>query len=165
MIRSGTGWLLALVAGIAIVSAPIEDIVEAKTIQEMEVVATRGIWELRHVKDEFTDEKSCVIVVIANYDIRVSTSRLFINYSTHGGAQGYQFRIDDGPVSGMQLPSEVDRRMGVIELEGRTFDKLLRAKRLRVQTLTLISGLENADINLVGLAELYLDMQKLCPGG
>lgn len=127
------------------------------------VVARAGIWELHSGKDSFTDKPSCVIAAPKQPFIQVSIGVFYIIYETRGGLQGYEIRLDDNPPSGHQLPSKIEKQMNTIAIKGSAFNRILKSKRLRVQTLTLIAGLINEDVNLYGLATLYKKMKSLCP--
>lgn len=130
-----------------------------------EVVARQGSWELRRSKDSFSDKSSCVITVTGKPYIQVSPGSIFFSYRGRGGVEGYQYRIDDAPASSMQLPTNIEKQIAAIELKGAVFERILKSNRLRVQTLTLVAGIQNDDVSLVGLEPLYRRMRGLCPGG
>ncbi len=68
-----------------------------------------------------TDQLSCVAYYEGRNDVQLTRNSLAIAYQGRGGVQGYEFRLDDAAPSGMQLPSDVERRVGAILLRG---DKL-----------------------------------------
>jgi hypothetical protein len=134
----------------------------AQKIGDLKVVAREGAWELRYGKDNFSDKTTCVIVLSSDAAIQVSPGSFYINYRGRGGLDGFRYRLDDAPESGMQLPTRIQKQTSMIIFEGITFERILNATRLRVQTLTLVAGLKNEDINLRGLASLYQRMDEFC---
>jgi hypothetical protein len=134
----------------------------AGSISDMKLLGTKGQWELRIEKDGFSDQKNCVIVNRANKWLQVSPGVIYIGYSGRGGIAGFEYRIDNNPSSGMQLPSETDQKIGTAQIKGEAFPKILHGKRLRIQALTVLDTLENDDYNLEGLSSLYLQMKAAC---
>jgi cell division protein FtsN len=140
---------------------------EASTPKEpMAVIASDGDWLLRKDTDSFNDEVSCVIIYAKppGPAIQVSPGSLYISYQGRGGLKAYRYRIDDGPASKLQLPTEVQKQMDVAEISGRAFDAIIASKRLRVEALTYVAGIVREDMNLVGLSALYEKMRTACPG-
>jgi hypothetical protein len=134
----------------------------AETVNEMEVVAEDRNWQLRTSRDDFSDKISCVITNKKNKWVQVSPDHFYIAYRGRGGIKGHEYRIDNTASSGMQLPSDMDEKLGIVSYSGGTLGKILRAKRLRVQALTVLNTLENDDINLEGLVKLYIKMKSSC---
>ena len=132
------------------------------SIDEMRVVASDGKWELRVGKDKFSDEKNCVIIVKNSHRIQVSLGRLFVIYRDRGGIQSYKIRLDDDAPSDLKLASAIERKTGYAQFAGGVFNRILMANRLRIQALTIRSGVVVDDVDLSGMAVLYKRMQSLC---
>ena len=126
------------------------------------VTAKKGKWELRVSKDGFSDETRCVITYIGRSDIQVSQGSLFFDYSKKGGVESYEYRLDNEPSSGLILPDDVLRRIGIVKISGQGFSRVMTSSRVRVQVLTLIAGLSNEDVSTSGLFELYNQMLDRC---
>ena len=55
----------------------------------------------------------------------------------------------------MTLANQTEKNRRTVIIEGAQFDKVLAAKRLRVEVVTVLNTLVDEDINLNGLAEAY----------
>lgn len=128
------------------------------------VVERDGIWELRKSRDSFTDKTACVITPTGQIYVQISRGSLYINYSGRGGIRGWQIRLDEGQVSQMTIPGRINERLGILQISGPQFDQIMKSRRLRIQALTLISGIKNEDFQLNGLARLYQRMMQTCFG-
>lgn len=121
-----------------------------------------GGWQLEKSKDQMTDRVSCMVYPTGRRYIQISYGDLYISYSGRGGVQGFQYRVDERPASTMQLPTRIEQQIGTIHISGGAFKEVLSGNRLRVETLTMVSGIKNEDINLVGLREKYNEMLQQC---
>jgi hypothetical protein len=122
-----------------------------------------GEWVLETKKDAMTDKVFCVVIPEGKPFIQVNIGSLYISFRGRGGVEGFQFRIDDGPVSQMKFPDRIEKQVGVVHINGAPFEQILGAKRLRVQTVTILSSSVTEDIDLGGLAAVYAQMQRDCP--
>jgi hypothetical protein len=121
-----------------------------------------GGWAMRKSKDAMTDKVDCIISPANNPSVQVSQSDLYISYKGRDGVQGFTHRIDDGSSSPMQLPTEIERQVGLVHISGAAFNQILTASRLRVETVTLVAGLGNEDLQLTGMRRLYARMPGFC---
>lgn len=119
-------------------------------------------WQLRKSRDAMSDKVTCVIMPIAKPYIQFNIGDFYLSYAGRGGVEGFQYRIDDNPASGMQIPSPIEKQISAVHLSGRVFEQILKAKRLRVSTLTLIRGLQDEDIDLAPMRRLYARMVSEC---
>lgn len=119
-------------------------------------------WVLNKSKDRMTDKISCVVSPPGKPFIQVNLGSLYISYRSRGGLQGFQYRIDDAPISRMQLPTPIEQQISAAHIRGATFDQILRSRRLRVQALTLVAGVITDDVDLSGLSAVYARMQREC---
>ncbi|KAB7783491.1 hypothetical protein F8B43_4053 [Methylorubrum populi] len=87
---------------------------------------------------------------------------MYFDYSKKGGVESYEYRLDNEPSSGIQLPDNVLRRIGIVKISGQEFSRIMTAGRVRVQVLTLIAGLSNEDVSTNGLFDLYNQMLERC---
>jgi hypothetical protein len=123
---------------------------------------TDGGWQLRRIKDAMTDETTCILSPVGKPYVQISVRDLYISYRTRGGVQGFQYRLDDGPISDMEIPTDTEKQIGFVHISGDAFNRVLRASRLRVQVVTLISGLQTEDLAVSGMRSLYAKMQREC---
>jgi SPOR domain len=121
---------------------------------------TDGGWQLRRVKDTMTDKKECILSPVGKPHIQITVGDLYISYRGRGGVQGFSYRLDDGPVSKMQLATDIERQIGAVHISGDAFNHILRASRLRVETFTVLSTLLNEDLAVSGMRNLYAKMQR-----
>ena len=126
-------------------------------------IITDAGWQFRKSKDNFSDKLSCVISPAGKPHVQVNVGSIYISYRGRGGVQGFQYRIDDLPESGMQLPTDIEKQIGAIAIKGSHFDRVLSGSRLRVSTLTLVSGIQQEDLALAGMTRLYPRMVRECP--
>ena len=123
-----------------------------------------GGWQLQRSKNAMTDKTDCILVPVGKPHVQITVGDLYISYRGRGGVQGFRYRLDDEPVSQMQLPTEIDKQIGAVHISGDTFNRILQASRLRVEVLTLISGVQNEDLAVAGVRGLYTKMQRECLG-
>jgi hypothetical protein len=117
-------------------------------------------WTLDISTDPMTDAKNCVATINAKY-IQLTPSSFAVSYRSRGGIEGYTLRLDDRPAEAMRLPTRVEKQVGafVINDTDPIFAEMIAARRLRIQTLTLISGLANDDIDMSGAADAIAKMR------
>jgi hypothetical protein len=127
-----------------------------------EPAAVDGDWELRQRMDIMTDKLTCVILATARPYIQFSIGQLYISYAGRGGVDSYTYRIDDLPISKMQLPSDIEKTNSMINLKGQTFNQIIASSRLRVETLTFVGGIKVEDIDLDPVKRLYARMEREC---
>ena len=125
---------------------------------------TDGGWQLRRNKDAMTDKTSCILSPVGKPHVQISVGDLYISYRGRGGVSAFSYRMDDGPASQLQLPTEIDKQIGFVHISGDAFNSILRASRLRVQVLTVLSNLLNEDLALSGMRS-YMQEQQECPKG
>jgi hypothetical protein len=124
---------------------------------------SEGSWQMRRTKDNMTDKQSCVISPAGKPYVQVTAQDLYISYRGRGGVQAFRYRIDDGPPSELQLVSDINKQIGALQIKGSTFDRIVRANRLRVSALSVLSSMNEEDLPLDGLSRLHARLLKECP--
>src|SRR5262249_40851761 len=119
------------------------------------VIAQSKNWSVRRETDPMTDKPSCTGLYKDRFDIQLSSKALNIDMRKKGGIKGIKLRYDDEPAQQLRLASDAEKEVSVVDITGPEFRKLLSAKRLRVQILTFLSSVQEEDINLDGLVEMY----------
>lgn len=149
---------LAVLCIVAVAASP----AAGQPVAEMEIIESNGDWDLRVSVDSFTDEETCVITYDDNVAIQGSSDSLFLSFQGQGGVQGYRYRLNDEPESGLNLSSDLERDMQVVILDGAIYDEILAADRLRVQVLTHRSSTVNEDISMNGFQETRGSYMNRC---
>jgi hypothetical protein len=126
------------------------------------VTAVDGGWELRVIKDGFSDKVNCVISPATRPWVQISVGHLYISYQGRGGVEGYTVRTDDNPAGLMQLPTPIDKSVGTVHFKDAAFYDIMAANRLRVQTFTVLRELKDEDLDLVPAKRLYKKMGPEC---
>jgi len=126
------------------------------------VTAIDGGWELRVIKDGFSDKVNCVISPATKPWVQISVGHLYISYQGRGGVEGYTIRTDDSPAGQMQLPTPIDKSIGMVHFKDAAFYNVMAANRLRVQTFTVLRELKDEDLDLVPAKRLYQKMGPEC---
>jgi hypothetical protein len=134
----------------------------ADTSKRPNVTAVDGGWELRVIKDGFSDKVSCVISPATRPWVQISVGHLYISYQGRGGVEGYTIRTDDNPAGQMQLPTPIDKSIGAVHFKEAAFYDIMAANRLRVQTFTVLHDLKDEDLDLVPAKRLYKKMGPEC---
>ena len=147
----------------AVVAAAMATTVTAGPIDTMKVIAKEGIWELRQGKDAFSDKSSCVMTVATKPYIQIDSGAFSVSYRGRGGVQGYQVRLDEEPEGKMQLPNAIEKQGGFLIWQGDAFETVMKAKRVRIQVVTVLPSMVTDDIDMKGAPRLYARLLQLCP--
>jgi hypothetical protein len=120
-----------------------------------------GKWEVFGEADPMTDKKSCIAYYDGDKHVQLTTDSLAVGYWGRGGLKGYTIRFDSDPPLGMALPTRVEEQVDAFLLKGTDsrFARLLTAKRVRVQAVTVVGGLVNDDIDLTDLQTVLAKMK------
>ena len=117
-------------------------------------------WHIYSEADSMTDELSCVALFNDKKEIQLTRHSLALNYRGRGGIQGYKLRFDVAEPMEMMIPSDAEQRIGAVVIKGEMFERILSAKRLRVQALTF-SSVADDDIDLTGVKPAIARMQEM----
>lgn len=113
-----------------------------------------GRWTVYVDKDAMTDNVECTALFDDRAQVQLTDTSLAISLRGRGGVQGYRTRLDDGPASELKLPSEVEKDVGAIFLDGATYQTIRAARRLRLEALTVLGSLVQEDIDLSANSEI-----------
>ena len=121
-------------------------------------IATGGSrWKVQRVVDSMTDRVTCVAYYKGDPNIQLTTTSLGIRYRGRGGVSMVTWRLDDGEPQ-RRLASDVEQHIGAVLWEGGTLSSMLAARRLRVQTLTVLSTIAEDDIDLTGVGGVVSEL-------
>jgi hypothetical protein len=104
-----------------------------------------GAWSVRERTDKLTDKKTCTAWHTSTPDVWMTDDALFI--VPRRGIAGYRYRVGDGPVR-TELPTPRERQIGGMWVSGTYLEQAIEAGRLRVEILTALRDLYEADIDL-----------------
>lgn len=116
------------------------------------VVASYGKWDVRHATDLMTDRITCLATYRGNNSIQLARDTLYLRFDH--APRAYRYRIDDQPVSPMIASSRATSRARIIALAGAAFGQIVKARRLRLEIVTLHDAAQ-FDIDLDGIAAAY----------
>ena len=116
--------------------------------QTMTPVETVGRWNIMSYKDAMTDKVSCIGYYGDNKRIQLTDGVLSFSLGGEGGVDGYMVRLDDSPAGEMQLPDDIEKQIGVINLRFADNVQIRTASRIRVRILTLLSTTVDEDVDL-----------------
>lgn len=122
-----------------------------------------GKWTIEVETDPMTDAKDCTAYydLGPKYAFQLTKGTFGISYKGRGGIQAYRLRFDEDAASELTIPSDIEKRISAVVIErtdGR-FSRLLKAKRLRVQGSTFVSGILNDDIDLSDLPAVMATLE------
>ena len=142
-----------LFAGFLIITLLSPTLARAKDAKPDPSISKIGNWSIHLSIDPMTDSKSCTGLYNGKFDVQLNEGHLYISLRGRGGVSGIVLRFDDEPARPLRLPTEMEKRIDIVDIEGEDFQKLLDSKRLRVQVLTVLNSLVDEDISLVNLKE------------
>lgn len=147
--------LIAAALACGVQAAASQDLTDAT------VAMTSGNWKVLRSADMMTDKTTCTGIYNDDYGVQLSPDRLFI--SIRGGVQSVTLRFDDSPPERFRVATEMEKKIRSIIISGSDFTRLRSAQRLRYQSGTLVSGVQNGEINLTGSAAAYESITQGCP--
>lgn len=118
-----------------------------------EVLAQVGGWKVERSLDAMTDAPSCVAHT-DGFRVQMTTDSLAVSYRGIGGVKGSTLRLDNDEPWDMRLPSDAERNISSIVLDGSEWSKIKQADRVRIRTLTVLSTLVDDDIDLSNKDEI-----------
>jgi hypothetical protein len=133
------------------------------TLGDLKIVAKEKTWELRHGKDAFSDKPSCVIIVATKPYIQITSTSFSVNYRGRGGVSSYKVRVDDEPEGTTSLPHDFEKELGTLFWQGEAFQAVMKAKRIRIQVLSVLNNIITDDIDMKGADRLLARLRELCP--
>ncbi|OYD50691.1 hypothetical protein [Acidovorax kalamii] len=131
------------------------------SLKEAAKVGTFGNWTILRDVDKMTDKVTCTGIYQQDYAKQLSDEGLYI--SVKGGISSVTLRFDDLPPRPMRLAGKIEKDVRAVMLEGAEYDLAISSSRLRVQVLTLISGVQNFELDLAGIKDAVANMKAGCP--
>jgi hypothetical protein len=130
-------------------------------LKDAKPVFRSGNWTVLQSKDPMTDATTCVGIYKTNYGIQLSPHNLYI--TIRGGIQSVTLRFGDSPAKPMRLATEMEKKVHAIDIGGSDLNEVLESPRLRVEVLTLVSGVANEDLDMTGVKEVIENVRAGCP--
>ena len=119
-----------------------------------EEIAKAGRWVIYADVDPMSDAAQCTALFDDRADVQMTPNMFAISLRGRGGVKGYRLCLDDNTPSDMILPSDGEKRIGAIAIEGEALAELMQAQRVRVQVLTVLGSLIDEDIDLSTASEI-----------
>lgn len=117
-------------------------------------IAKAGRWVVYADVDPMSDKAQCTALFDDRADVQMTPNMFAISLRGRGGVEGYRLRLDDDPPSDIILPSEGEKAIGAMVIEGDALVDLMQAQRVRVQVLTVLGSLIDEDIDLSTAGEI-----------
>lgn len=133
----------------------------AAGLKDAKPVFNSGNWKVLRSTDVMTDATTCTGIYKENYSIQLVENRLFV--SVRGGLQSITLRFGDAPANPLRLPEKMEKDVGMVIISGTDFYELTKTNRLRLQVLTLVSGIFNEDLDISGIQEAVENIKSGCP--
>ena len=127
------------------------------------ITLTAGQWSVERSADKMTDAINCVGFHKARRGIQLSADTMFV--TVKGGIQSVTIRTDETPPSPMRLALDLEKSINSVLLRGSEFASVTKSDRLRIQVLTLVSGVFNEDIDIRGIQDAVPHIKAKCPIG
>lgn len=120
-----------------------------------------GKWVIFGEPDPMTDKMSCIAFYGGKRFVQATSDSFAVGYGGRGGLKGYELRFDNDAALGMTSPVGNEERIGAFILNDTDsrFARLLIAKRLRVQTLTVLNSIASDDIDLTDLPRVMAKLK------
>jgi hypothetical protein len=103
-----------------------------------------GAWTVRERTDMMTDKKTCPAWHTSTQGVWMTPDALFIH--PRGGISLFRYRVGDSSVRD-RLPTPREKSTGAVQIDGENLTQVIEARRLRVQILTVLRTLYEADID------------------
>jgi hypothetical protein len=118
-------------------------------------------WAVEEAIDQMTDKKKCTALYKGAWTIQASPGNFFVSTRGRGGVKAYTIRFNDEPAEPLQNATNIEKEISAADLSMYS-ERIYTAKRLRVEILTLVSGVVNEDIDLNGLNDAIGYIRSNC---
>ncbi len=139
----------------------VSSISASANLAEDKKVFSSGNWAVLRGVDAMTDKVTCTGIYKKDYAKQLVADRLFV--SVRGGISSVTLRFDDEPAQSLRLATDTEKNINSVIINDAHFDALIRSSRLRMQVLTLVSGVQNIDLDLKGIADAVENIRADCP--
>lgn len=131
-------------------------------VQDGWQVTTEQGWQLHRRNDPMTNKIECYLAPVGKPYAQFTTHNFLVSYKERGGVKGYTYRLDDGAVTEMQLPTEEEQELDILDFSDGAFNSILGASRLRLEVLTVLDEIVDDDFPLSGMRGLFVKMKQEC---
>ncbi len=135
----------------------------AQPLKDARQTLKAGNWAVLRSTNPMTDKVTCTGVYQDNFGVQLSAESLYITVA--GGIKGITLRFGDQPADDLRLPTEMEKKVGVIIVRDTNLQRALNSSRLRAQTVTLVRGMAYEDLNLAGMKAAHEHIVAGCPVG
>jgi len=134
---------------------------QAQSLKDAQTTLKAGNWTVLRSTDTMTDKVTCTGVYRTNRGIQLSNDGLYVNIK--GGIKTVTLRFGENAARPLRLPQKMERDVGAVILEGSDFADALQSNRLRLQVLTLVSGIATEDLDITGIQAAADHIKAGCP--
>lgn len=133
----------------------------AQGFRNSTVTLQAGDWQVFRTPDPMSDKASCTGIYRGNFRVQLVEHKLYLGVI--GGIESVTLRFGDQPAQDLRLPTQLERGVRAVIIEGAEFAALQSAPRLRYRVGTLINGLVDGDIDLTALPRVLEHIRAGCP--
>ena len=151
---------LTIIASVAIGLATCLPTFPQKLMSEP-IVFTSGNWTVRRGVDSMTDKVSCTGLHKSGPRVQLSDTGFYV--SVQGGVRGIIVRYDDNPPEQMRLATDMEQEIRAVMFNGSDFERVLRSKRVRLEVMTVLDQVYEADLDLSGINAAHDNIVAGCP--
>ena len=130
-------------------------------LKKATVAFKSGNWKVLRDKDVMTDKTDCTGIYKDDLGIQLVKDKLFIRII--GGIESVTLRFGDEPARPLRRPTDMEKSVRVIIVDGTDFEKLRDVNRLTYQSSTLVSGIKTGEIDLTGFGPALDSIRADCP--
>jgi len=140
--------------GAALVAVGLAAAVPAVAERLGPVIASYGNWDIRRSAELMSDRTKCTATYRSDSGVQLTRTALYLRVARN--PSGYEFRIDDEPtLYRLGIPTHhLFWLMRAIAIGGPEFQRIVRARRLRV-AVTSLHQLFEFDLDLDGISNAY----------
>jgi hypothetical protein len=120
-----------------------------------------GGWSVLRDVNMMTDKTDCTGIYKGNYKIQLSEDSLYI--SIGGGIESVTLRFGDEPPRSLRLAESLEKKVRAVIITGSDFESAMSSPRLRYQVGTLVSGIQQGEIDLTGARAANENIKAGCP--
>jgi hypothetical protein len=116
-------------------------------------------WKINKLVDSMSDAVTCIAYYRDNKAIQLTAGSLAISYRGRGGVSMGTWRIDDNaPLQ--RLATDTEKSVGAFFWEGSELARVLSGSRLRVQMFTILSTIQQDDLDTTGIATVWQALRE-----
>ena len=146
---------------IALVVLAVANISIAQGVKDAQPTLKIGNWTVLRSIDMMTDKVKCTGCFTGNDGVQLVSDSMYVRIS--GGIQAVTPRFGVSPAKPLRIATGMEKKVGVIVLHGNEFTEATQSNRLRLEVLTLVSGVATLDLDISGIQSAVDHIKAGCP--